>query len=80
MSKHAQERSASERRPQPPEAVDTRGAAEILGISPATLSTLRCRGGGPPFVRYGRAVRYVVADLRAWRSARAVRSTSEGTC
>jgi len=58
-----------------PEVVDTRRAARILGLSPATLATLRSRGGGPPYCKLGRAVRYRVADLRAWRDARLERHT-----
>lgn len=53
-----------------PEVVNERGAAEIVGLSPATLNSLRVRGGGPPFIKLGRVVRYRVADLRAFRDAR----------
>lgn len=52
------------------EMVDTKVAARIVGLSPATLETKRSRGGGPPFVKYAKAVRYRVADLRAWRDAK----------
>jgi hypothetical protein len=61
----------------PAEALGERDAARIVGLSPATLSTLRCRGGGPPFLRLGRAIRYRVSDLRAWRDARLVTSTAD---
>ncbi len=45
-------------------------AAVILGISDRTLENYRVRdGGGPPFTRVGRLVRYKVADLRAWMEA-----------
>lgn len=40
-----------------------------LQIPTATLSTWRTRGGGPAFVKLGRAVRYRRADLEAWISA-----------
>jgi hypothetical protein len=33
---------------------------------PATLATLRSRGGGPPFRKVGRDVIYEAADLDAW--------------
>lgn len=67
----------SDKPDQTPEVVDTVGAASIVGLSPATLETLRCRGGGPPFAKLGRRVVYRTADLRAWRDARLVRNTSE---
>ncbi len=62
--------------PTEPETVDQRRAAEIVGLKPATLKKYRSRGGGPPYVRYGRrAVRYRVNDLRAWRDAKVVAHT-----
>jgi predicted DNA-binding transcriptional regulator AlpA len=58
-------------------ALDTPQAALYTGLAEKTLEGLRCRGGGPRFVRYGRkAVRYLVADLDEWMNARAVSSTS----
>lgn len=59
-------------------ALDTPQAASFTGLAVATLETLRSRGGGPRFVKYGRgAVRYRVDDLNDWMTARAVESTSE---
>ncbi len=51
-----------------PEYLDTRHAARLVGLSPATLTTLRVRGGGPRYHRPGgtRRVVYAVADLREW--------------
>ena len=37
--------------------------AERLGLSVATLRAWRHRGTGPRFLRFGRAVRYLRADL-----------------
>jgi predicted DNA-binding transcriptional regulator AlpA len=58
----------------------TEQAATILTLSPATLSTLRCRGGGPPFIKIGASrhgrVRYREADLLAWIESRAFHSTA----
>jgi hypothetical protein len=59
------------------EVVDTKRAAKIVGLSPATLETLRSRGGGPPFVKVRRRVGYVVTQLRRWRDARMHECTSE---
>lgn len=50
--------------PAPPEYLDTRAAAALLGVSVKTLEALRSRGTGPPFVRVGRSVRYRLEDLR----------------
>jgi hypothetical protein len=43
-----------------------------LPISPHTLNRMRVQaiGGGPKFVRWGRAVRYVERDLLAWMAER----------
>ena len=38
-------------------------AADRLGLSVATLRAWRHRGQGPRFVRFGRAVRYLLEDL-----------------
>lgn len=51
--------------------------AERLGCSTRTLQGWRWRGGGPPFVRVGRAVRYDPAELRAWLDAQRRTSTSD---
>ena len=37
--------------------------AERLGLAVATLRAWRHRGTGPRFLRFGRAVRYLVTDL-----------------
>jgi hypothetical protein len=52
--------------------VDSLGAAEILDTPPNTLNYWRCVGRGPKFYRQGRNVRYLVSDLLAWGTARAV--------
>ena len=55
----------------------TKQSAELLNLSPKTLETKRCRGGGPPFVSMGRAIRYREADLHAWAAGNLRRSTSD---
>lgn len=49
----------------------TREVAAILRIAPQTLEKARSTGLGPqiPFVKVGRAVRYVRDDLSAWTKA-----------
>lgn len=49
----------------PLDVFDTNGAGRHLGLSPATLTTMRTRGGGPVFVKLGRRVVYRRADLDA---------------
>ena len=59
-----------------------REAAEYLGVKPQTLASWAVRGRyGLPLVKVGRSVRYRVADLETWLSARtvgAVASQREG--
>ena len=51
--------------------------AARIRIAVATLRRWRWSGGGPPFVRVGRCVRYDAADVRAWLGGRTRRSTSD---
>jgi excisionase family DNA binding protein len=57
---------------------DERAAAEMLGISHRTLQAWRVKGGGPPFVKLGRSVRYELTQLEAWANAR-VRANTSGS-
>ncbi len=50
----------------------THEAAEHLNISPRTLEKWRLRGVGPVYLRFGRAVRYNIADLDLYRDSAAV--------
>ncbi len=54
-----------------------REAAAYIGLAPATLAKLRCRGGSPNFLKLGRKVVYAQADLDAWLAARRVTSTAD---
>jgi predicted DNA-binding transcriptional regulator AlpA len=52
--------------------------AEVTGRSRKTLQKDRVRGGGVPFIRFGRSVRYRLSDLQAWiGSQRSFTSTSD---
>lgn len=50
--------------------------AEVVGLDTEALSQLRKRGGGPPFVKFGRAVRYLNLDVLRWTAEQ--RSTRTG--
>ena len=53
-------------------------ASKITGLSKAWFQRKRWAGGGPPFVKFDRAVRYKESDLLAWIEAHSGRrSTSE---
>ena len=56
---------------------DTRGAADYVGLASSTLEKHRFFGGGPPYLKLGRTVRYRMSDLDAWLAERLVTSTSE---
>jgi len=52
-------------------------AAGYLRLSPRTLEKQRVIGGGPRFRKFGRRVRYAVADLDAWAADRSFETTSD---
>ncbi|MCX4240214.1 helix-turn-helix transcriptional regulator [Paraliomyxa miuraensis] len=60
-----------------PIAVDVRGASTITGFPVATLNGWRTKGGGPPFAKINKSVRYRVVDLEKWMADRVVSSTAE---
>jgi excisionase family DNA binding protein len=51
-------------------------AAEHLRGKERTLERWRHTGGGPPFVKVGRAVRYRLSDLEAWLAQQRRQDTS----
>ncbi len=51
--------------------------AEQTGLSVSKIRKLRVYGGGPRYVKLGRAVAYDPADVTDWLEARKVGSTSE---
>ena len=52
-------------------------AAAWLGLSPRALDACRVRGGGPAFHRFGRIVRYRLANLDDRAAERRMDSTSD---
>ena len=53
--------------------------ARILGVSISFLNKARMNGGGdgPPYVKFGRNVRYSIPEVLAWAASRSRTSTSE---
>lgn len=51
-------------------------AAEYLGLAVSTLNKWRCLGGGPVFLKMGRAVRYRIEDLESYLAGSKTDSTS----
>jgi hypothetical protein len=52
-------------------------AASKLGVSKSFLNKERVYGGGPPFVKFGAAVRYHIPTLLEWAAAQTRRSTPD---
>jgi len=48
------------------EAIDTPSVSRLTGVPVCTLATWRCRGGGPPFLKLGAAVRYRRRTVLRW--------------
>jgi excisionase family DNA binding protein len=55
----------------------TEPAAAYLGLKRSTLEAWRCRGGGPVFLKLGKAVRYRQSDLDKFLEGQARTSTSQ---
>lgn len=49
--------------------MDTKAAADYLGMSPLTLIDWRVKKMGPPWIACGRAIRYRKSALDAWADA-----------
>ena len=69
-------RAAREELPEPV-ALDTPQAAVYVGLTRKQLEHLRVRGGGPRYIKLGRHVRYLRADLDSWLQSHRVANTSE---
>lgn len=61
-----------------PEAwIDEDESAAELGLSPRTMQKFRVTGGGPPFFKFGRVVKYKRRLNEDWALAQVRRSTSD---
>ena len=58
-----------------PFAVDTKAAAEYLGVSKSHLEKLRIDDpdSSPPFFKVGRCIRYSVESLREWAATSVIK-------
>jgi predicted DNA-binding transcriptional regulator AlpA len=56
----------------PDRAIETSELADRLGLAEITVIQQRALGGGPPFFRVGRQIRYRLRDVDAWIAARTV--------
>jgi len=50
------------------EVLTTEEAAQLTKMSVIWLKKQRCAGGGPPYLRRGRTVRYLKSELLTWWS------------
>ena len=57
--------------------IDEIKASELTNIPRRTLQTWRVRGGGPPYYKINRSVKYDDAELGDWIRARRVTSTTD---
>ncbi|MEE9381186.1 MAG: hypothetical protein V3V03_07260 [Hyphomonadaceae bacterium] len=48
------------------EAIDTPSVSQLTGVPICTLTTWRCRGGGPRFLKLGKSVRYRRRAVLGW--------------
>jgi predicted DNA-binding transcriptional regulator AlpA len=51
-------------------------AAAVLNLSTSWLAKQRLKGGGPPYIKMGGAVRYSAAVLQEWMKGKQRLSTS----
>jgi excisionase family DNA binding protein len=72
-------RTGRDRAPDSGRALTEREVAELLGLSVATLRAWRHRGKGPRFLRLGRSVRYLPADVDEFVRESAVDTRSDSS-
>ena len=54
----------------PDKLITEKDAATLFGLSVSWFQRKRWAGGGPPFIKFDRAVRYRETELNAWINAR----------
>lgn len=67
----------------PIQTLNSKEAAAIIGVTPATLRYWRCKAKGPPYTKLHNSkqagVRYDLGDIEAWKAERKFDSTSAAT-
>ncbi len=63
--------------PPKPMFLNSKQAADYLGLKPNTLAKMRVYGNGPKYRKHGFRVLYALDDLNAWSEASSRTSTSE---
>jgi hypothetical protein len=53
--------------------VNERAASKFLGLAVQTLRNMRTQRRGPPYAKFGKAVRYSIQDLLAWVEKKKIR-------
>ena len=61
----------------PGEYGDVNVTAKILDVSPSFLNKARLSGSGPPYAKFGHAVRYHIPTVHKWAASRVRHSTSD---
>jgi len=59
--------------------LNTKEVAAYVRLGRQTIEHMRLTGNGPPFTKFGRAVRYRRSDIDAWIESRLQTSTSAST-
>lgn len=57
--------------------LDATDVASEYSIPKATLATLRCRGGGPLYIKRGAKIIYDRADIESWLNGAKRANTSQ---
>jgi predicted DNA-binding transcriptional regulator AlpA len=57
--------------------LDEAEVSKVIGRSVPTLQKDRVQGSGPPYIKFGRQVRYRPSDVQAWLDERIRQSTSD---
>lgn len=73
MQPHQKQRTVE---PAPP-LFDERQLADLLNVSVKAVQAWRYKGGGPAFVRLGRAIRYRPNDVEAWLASNTFETTTD---
>jgi predicted DNA-binding transcriptional regulator AlpA len=75
---HAVERAMSQYLAPAQKYLNTKKAAQYIGMSTQFLEIARHKGDGPEYLKMSKAVRYKRSDLDAWMERFRRRHTSEG--